>query len=286
MDRILVTGVTGQLGSAVVEALANRGFRVRAATRKTTKVKWTDIVQPVVFDYEDIGLHKAALDGVKGVFLIAPPLDFQAAEKLIPFIDKARAMGVEHIMFNSALGVAVEERSPLRTIEQYLMKSGSRYTILRPNFFMENFSTGFIAPMIAEGTIFLPAGDSKTSFISVNDIAEVAATAFEKKIFGVEYNLTGPEALGYGEAAGVLSAVAGIKVAYHAISEEEMLQGARNKGMPEHAAKYIALLFSVVRKGLTAAVTRDVHSVTGKDPISFAEFVQRNSGFWRMREAA
>ena len=286
MDKILVTGATGQIGNAVVGALANRGFRVRAATRKTTKIKWTDLVQPVVFDYEDIGLHKAALDGVKGVFLIAPPLDFHAAEKLIPFVEKARAMGVEHIIFISAQGMDADERFPLRKIEQYLMKSGSAYTILRPNFFMENFSTGFFAPMIAEGAIFLPAGDAKTSFISVSDIAEAAATAFEKKSYGVQYNLTGPEALSYGDAAGILSAVCAIKLAYHPISEDEMIQGVRSKGMPEEGAKYIALLFSMVRKGLMAAVTRDVRMATGKEPISFTEFVRRNSGLWKMREAA
>ena len=72
-DIILVTGATGQLGSAVVEALIGRGIKVRAATRLTTKIKWTKQVQPVVFDYEDPGLHKAALDRITGLFLIAPP---------------------------------------------------------------------------------------------------------------------------------------------------------------------------------------------------------------------
>ena len=143
MDTILVTGATGQLGNAVVEALVGRGLNVRAATRKTTRIKWTDQVQPVVFDYEDQGLHKAALDNISAVFLIAPPLDSQAPAKLIPFIDKAKEMGVGHVVFTSALKADSDEKNPLRIIEQHLMKSGLDYTILRPNFFMENFSTGW-----------------------------------------------------------------------------------------------------------------------------------------------
>ena len=81
MGTILVTGATGKLGSAVIEALVVGGINVRAATRKTTGIKWTKLVQPVVFDYEDPGLHKAALDGITGLFLIAPPLDFEAPAK-------------------------------------------------------------------------------------------------------------------------------------------------------------------------------------------------------------
>ena len=70
-------------------------------TGLTTRIKWTKLVQPVVFDYEDPGLHKAALDRITGLFLIAPPLDFEAPAKLIPFIDKAKEMGVEHVVFNA-----------------------------------------------------------------------------------------------------------------------------------------------------------------------------------------
>jgi hypothetical protein len=70
----------------------------------------------VVFDYEDHGLYKAALDNTSGVFLIAPPLDFQAPAKLIPFIDRAKEMGVRPIVFNSALKAASDEQNPLRII--------------------------------------------------------------------------------------------------------------------------------------------------------------------------
>ncbi len=167
MDTILVTGATGQLGHAVVKALVGRGLNVRAATRKTTRIKWTDRVQPVVFDYEDQSLHKAALDNMSALFLIAPPLDSQAPGKLIPFIDKAKEMGVGHVVFTSALKADSDEKNPLRIIEHHLMKSGLNWTILRPNFFMENFSTGFLAHMIANGGIWHAAGDAKTSFISV-----------------------------------------------------------------------------------------------------------------------
>ncbi len=286
MDTILVTGASGNLGSAVVEALVERGIKVRAAARQTRKIKWTGMVQPVVFDYEDRGLYKAALDNISGVFLIAPPLDFQAPAKLIPFVDKAKEMGVRHVVFNSALKADSDEQNPLRIIERRLLNSGLDCIILRPNFFMENFSMGWAAPMIGSGEIYLAAGDSGTSFISVIDIARVAAACFQERRSGAQYNLTGAEALSYGEAVRIISSVSDRTVTYHPISEMEMIQRAREQGMPESAIQYIAQLFALVRKGLMAGTTDSVRELTGKVPISFKEFARKNSNIWKMRKAA
>jgi uncharacterized protein YbjT (DUF2867 family) len=286
MDTILVTGASGKLGSAVVEALVDRGINVRAAARQTQKIKWTELVRPVYFDYEDQGLYKAALDGVSGIFLIAPPLDVQAPAKLIPFIDKAKEMGVRHVVFNSALKADLNEQNPLRIIEQHLLKSGLDCIILRPNFFMENFSIGWAAQMIANGQIRLAAGDARTSFISVVDIARVAAVCLLEKRSGAQYNLTGLEALSYGLAAQIISDACGRTVTYNPISETEMIQGAREMGVPESAIQFMVQLFAMTRKGLMAEITNSVLELTGKAPILFKEFARKNADLWKVRKAA
>jgi uncharacterized protein YbjT (DUF2867 family) len=286
MDKILVTGATGQVGGATAKVLLDRGFDVRAAARKTTGLRWKDRFQPVIFDYNDPGLFKAALDQVSGVFLVAPPLDFEAPAKLIPFIDRCGEKKVRHIVFNSALTADKNERSPLSIIERHLKKSGLSYSILRPNFFMENFSTGWAAPMIESGTISLAAGGGKTSFISVSDIAEVAATVFQKKLYGGEYDLTGPEALSYSRAVEIISEVCGRTVTYNAISETEMMQAIQKEGMPESAIQYIMLLFALVRNGSMAETTNTVEEVTGRAPISFKEFALKRANFRGMSKAA
>jgi uncharacterized protein YbjT (DUF2867 family) len=286
MDRILVTGATGQVGGAVARALMDRGINVRAATRKTTALRWTDRLQPVVFDFEDPGLHKAALDGISGLFLIAPPLDFEAPAKLIPFIDRAREMRVGHVVFISALRADKYEESPLGAIERHLRESGLAYTILRPNFFMDNFTSGWAASMIRRGELSLPAGDGKTSFISVGDIAEVAASAFQKKLHGAEYDLTGPEALTYGQSAEIISDVCGWTVTYRPISEMEMMQAARKGGMPESAVRYMARLFDLVRSGLMAEITDKARELTGRAPVSFREFMLKKADICKVRKAA
>jgi uncharacterized protein YbjT (DUF2867 family) len=281
-DTILVTGATGNLGRSVVQALRTTGFRVKAASRHPETIPSAENVEAVRMDYDDPSTLAPALAKVKGVFLIAPPMDPEAPAKLEPVIEKARTLGVEHIVFNSALGADQNEQSPLRIVERALIASGVNYTILRPNFFMENFSAGFVSPMIkSQGSIFLAAGEGKTSFISTKDIAEVAATAFAKKLFGKEYNLTGPDALDHTEVARIISRAIGKKVTYQPLSEEAMLQGARQAGMPEGAVQYMRALYAAVRAGYTAAVTDDVRLVTGSEPTSFQAFVEMNKACWQ-----
>jgi len=201
-DTLLVTGATGNLGSEVVKTLLEEGFTVKAGTRNIDAIQSAELLEAVKLDYTDTSTFDNALVGINGIFLVAPPMDPEAPAKLVPFIEKARETGVKHIVFISALGVDQNEQAPLRAIERALMDSGIAYTILRPNFFMENFSLGFIAPMIKQrGGIFLAADEGKTSFISTNDIAAVAAKSFADELYGKELNLTGPEALDHSQVA-------------------------------------------------------------------------------------
>jgi uncharacterized protein YbjT (DUF2867 family) len=276
MNTILTTGATGNLGRAVVKSLSAKGFKVKATARNLAKAAFPEDVETVRFDYQDPAIVDLALKGADGLFLLAPALDPDAPNKLNPVIDRAKTGGVRHVVLISALGIDAVEQAPLRRIERHLMASGLNYTILRPNFFMENFSTGSLAPMVKKGGIFLAADDGKTSFISVADIAEVVASAFHKSLSGKEYNLTGPEALDHATAASILSKVTGKNITYHPLTEEAMFQGLRDNGLPESAVQYLGVLYGAVRAGYTTTVTKDVETATGKRPQTFEAFAREN----------
>lgn len=280
MKKVLVTGASGNVGRAVVTTLKSKGIAVKAASRDPGKLSPCPGVEAVAFDYTNQATHGLAMEGVDGLVLIAPPLDSEAPAKLKPVIDTAKSKGIRHIVLISALGVDAVEQAPLRVVERYLMSSGVPYTILRPNFFMENFSTGFLAPMVKQGRIFLAAAEGRTSFISVGDIAEVVVTAFQKELVSKEYNLTGPEALGHSAVAAIISKVSGRTIAYQAIPEEAMLKGLRDTGMPDGAVQYVGVLYSAVRAGYTAAITPDVQNITGRTPTRFEDFARRSTIAW------
>jgi uncharacterized protein YbjT (DUF2867 family) len=130
-----------------------------------------DYLQPKTID--------PALEGTRGLLLMAPPLDPEAPAKMKPVVDRVKKVGISQVVFISALGVNFNEQAPLRIVEHQVMDSGIPYAILRPNFFMENFSEGFLSGTIkGQNGIFLAAGEGRTSFISVRDIAAVVATRF------------------------------------------------------------------------------------------------------------
>ncbi len=98
------------------KALNSKGFDVIAGSTNPAKAEIPLGVKAVRMVYEEPDSVDTALKGVSGLFLMAPPMDPEAPSKLIPIIDKAKAAGVDHIVFNSALGVDYNEEVPLRII--------------------------------------------------------------------------------------------------------------------------------------------------------------------------
>ncbi len=275
---ILVTCASGVLGRAIVSAALKAGIAVRQGVRDPGKA--SPAAETVRLDYADPSTIAPAVTGVSGLLLMAPSLDPNAPAELAPVISEAKAAGVGHVVFISAFGVNYNEQAPLRVVERLVMGSGIPYTILRPNFFMENFSEGFLSGGIkAQGAIFLAAGDGKTSFISVADIAAAVVAAFQTPLAGKEFDLTGPEALDHAETARIIGEVAGRPIAYRDLTEEQMVEGARAAGMPEPAVAYLKVLYSVVRAGYAAGITADLAAITGKPPIGFREFAK--AARWR-----
>ncbi|WP_422070716.1 SDR family oxidoreductase [Streptomyces hoynatensis] len=66
---------------------------------------------------------------------------------------------------------------PLRPAERAVRESGVAWTILRPDWFAQNFGEGFWLPLVRGGTPALPTGEGRTPFVDAEDIAEVAVAA-------------------------------------------------------------------------------------------------------------
>jgi uncharacterized protein YbjT (DUF2867 family) len=81
---------------------------------------------------------------------------------------------------------------------------------------MQNLNTIHREDIKVRGELLLPAGNGKTSFIDVRDIAAVAVrTLIEDGHQGRAYHLTGAEALTYYEVADIFTSVLGKRVRYN-----------------------------------------------------------------------
>lgn len=266
--KILVLGATGTVGTPLVAQLIAAGETVRAASRNATPVAGAEAVR---FDFADAATHGPAFDGVDRAFILLPTgtLDIEGA--LGAVIATAAARRVKVVLM-SVFGVDADDSTPYRRAEIALERSGTPYVILRPNWFADNFHSFWLAG-IRQGVIAVPAAEGRTGFIDVRDIAASAAAALLSPRFdGQAFNLTGPEALGYGDAAAILSAAAGRSIRYIPVDDGAFIATLTGAGLPAAYAAFLASIFHPVREGWTAAVTADVETLTGQAPRSLLAY--------------
>ncbi|MCB0153771.1 MAG: SDR family oxidoreductase [Anaerolineae bacterium] len=283
-NKILVIGATGNVGRVLTRRLAEMGEPVKAATRQPQGYGVLENVEPVLFDYDQPDTWAKALTGVDRVFSLTKNADVQPDKTVIPFFDAAKAAGIEHIVFMTAMGVdQAPDALPLRQVEKYLMASGVAYTILRPNWFMQNLNPGFLLPPIQQsGAFYLPAAEAKTSLIDTQDIAAVAAVILtEAGHRGKEYTLTGGEALSYHEAAQIMSEFAGRQITYVPVDDDALRGALTGAGWLTEQAEFMVGLFQGVRQGWAAPVSPAVSQLLGRDPITFTDFARENAAAWR-----
>jgi len=272
--KILVIGATGNVGRPLVKALLARGEAVKAASRNGKPV---DGAEGVVFDVADPMTFPHAFEDVDRAFVMLPSGYTEAKALLLPIIEAAATRGVK-VVLQSVLGVDADDSIPYRQAEIALQKSGVRWVVLRPNWFTDNFVNYWKPGIDAAGVIAVPAADGKSSFIDARDIADSAAAALTTDRFdGKAFNLTGPEALGYAEAAALISEAIGKPVAYRAVDDDTFVGILVGAGVPEVYARFLASIFYPVREGWTAVVTDDVRTLTGHPARQVAAWVKENA---------
>lgn len=276
---ILVTGATGNVGAQLVRKLSERGEWVRAFVRDRTRAAKIALpeVELVEGDFSKPATFLPALDGVQRLFLCIPSsANVERQQK--DFVDAARQRKVRHIVKLSQFGAS--EQSPARfqryhgAVENYILKSGIRYTFLRPNLFMQGL-LNFRSTITTQGALYAPAGHGKVSVIDVRDIAAVAEHALTDK--GHEdniYELTGPEALTHAEIAARLSEAVGKTIQHVDISPLVFKEALLSFGMPPWRAEGLVEDYDQYRNGEAAVVTTTVRDVTGKNPRTFGQFAE------------
>lgn len=270
--KILVTGASGNTGSYLVRSLVARGESVKAASRAGQPLGDAEGVR---FDLTDASTYAAAFEGVNRLFLVIPSGYLNNVDFLRSVIGYAAERGVK-VVFQTAFGVGHDPRSPYHQAEQFLAGTGTPYVILRPNWFADNFHTFWLQP-IRHGMIAVPAGEGKSSFIDTRDISDSAAAALTSSAFdGQGFELTGPQALDYAEAAAILSQVIGKPIRYDAVTPEQFIAMLSGAGMPQDYAAHLAELFTMVPKGWTAPVTDAVQVLTGHRARSLAVYAEDN----------
>jgi uncharacterized protein YbjT (DUF2867 family) len=169
----------------------------------------------------------------------------------------------------------------MRSVELDLLgRPGLTHSILRPAWFMQNFSETFLTPI--DGAIIVPTGDGAEAFIDAQDIAAVAAAtlADPQAHAGAEYALTGPEALTVADAATIISDVSGQTIAHVDLDRDAWVAGAVASGVPAEYGAVLRMLTETIASGHGSRPNDNVEKATGAAPTSFADFARRTAAAW------
>jgi len=290
MTRVIgVTGATGALGRRVVDRLAAAGAApLRLVVRDADRAPQVPGAEVVTNPggYSDPAGLQAALTGVDTLYLVSAAEAENRLEQHFAAVDAAVAAGVRRIVYTSFLGASPDAVFTLvrqhAATEDRIRASGVRHTFLRHSMYAD-FVPFFATPEDGGAVIAAPAGDGRTSFVSRDDLADVAVAALLRQdtdLDGQALEVTGPEALTMTEAADVLSEVIGRPVTYRDQTVEEAWATRRPSGHPDWEIEGWVTSYLAIAAGELATVTDVVPALTGHPAVSVAEHLRRHPEDW------
>ena len=255
---ILVTGATGNVGGAVVDALVSAGEEVRPVSRSSG----VDLNDPATVPF----------DGATAAFFMSGyPAELFAA---------AKRSGVERAVLLS--GSSAEGGDRANAVSRYMMDSedalkasGLAYTILRPHAFFSNALRWL--PQLRAGDVIREAFPAvASSAIDTADIAAVAAEALTNGDHaGKTYRLTGPEPLKIADRVRILGEAMNRPLTLDPFTDEEAREDMSRTMPPEYVDAFMA--FYVDGTLDESLVLPTVEQITSRKPRTFAQWAAEHA---------
>jgi NAD(P)H dehydrogenase (quinone) len=276
---VVVTGATGHLGRLVVTELLARGVPaadVTATGRRTEAL--ADLaaqgVRVVASDYADVASLQAAFAGADTVVLVSGNEVGQRVAQHGNVVEAAKATGVGRLVYTSApratttdLVLAPEHKAT----EELLEASGLAVTILRNNWYTENYGPTLEAAR-ATGEVVASAGEGRVASATRADLAAAAAVVVTTPGHeGKVYELGGDTAWTHHELAAAIGEVLGREVTYRPVSPEDHLAVLTTAGLDEGTAGFVVALDGNIRDGALSDVTGDLARLIGRPTTSLVD---------------
>jgi uncharacterized protein YbjT (DUF2867 family) len=284
--NILVTGGTGNVGSAVVGELLKRGADVRVLARKQPEAaKLPPGVEVAIGDLLDPVSVAQAMSGIDKLFLLNAVVADELTQSLIAY-GIAKKIGLKHVTYLSVFKVEqfrdVPHFASKLAVESALREFSVPHTILRPGYYIQNDGTLRDA-LTGPGVYPMPIGTAGICAVDVRDIAEAAAISLaEDGHDGQTYDLVGPATLtGPGNAA-IWSKLLGKEVRYtgHDFDQWEGQMRARVGGW---AAFDLRMMFQgYFDRGFASTETElaRMTKLLGHAPRSYEDFATETATLW------
>ena len=225
--RVLITGGTGFVGTAIVTTLSDVDLTL--LVRSPSEASTPGNVVKVQGDVTDPASLAGKLNGIETVIHLVGIIEEQGGATFDSIIRQgtgnvvaeAKRAGVQHFIHMSALGARNDPEYAYHTAkwkaEEAVKTSGIPYTIFRPSVIFGP-DDGFINPLAGLVRTFpvvpvVGSGTSRFQPVSLQDVADafVRAVADRETTIGQTYELGGAKAYTYQEMLDVIADVMGKK---------------------------------------------------------------------------
>jgi uncharacterized protein YbjT (DUF2867 family) len=281
MEKVIILGATGNIGTAVIKNLQNKNIEVFAGVQSEKDFEKVSQfgATPIIVNFTDQESLNEALKERDRVFLVTPLMQNpEAVTQMV--INASKQNGVKHLVRSTASGADSKGQIQMArwagASEDLIKASGLNYTILRPYSFLQNFINFHSQTIKQYNGFYLPTGDAKLSMLDINDLGEVAAIALTSEDhYGKTYELSG-QTYSNEILADTLSKVLDKKITYIDVPEEKAKESMLSNQMPEWMVNAMMELNYITKQGWTAGYSDDYKNLTGKEYTSAETFFANN----------
>jgi NAD(P)H dehydrogenase (quinone) len=281
MNKILVMGSTGQMGTVVIETLLKEisAQQIHVITRKEEKRLELQArgLQAFIGDYGDASSLEIAMDGVDTVLLISSGDQGDRMQEHKNVVDAAKKMGITSIAYTSRslknrVSLANKLMEEHFATEDYIKESGLQYIIFQNALYMDVLPF-FVGKTVFEGGGFAQvAGNGKVAFTLRKDLSEAIANVLLNESFNNQvYRFTANESYSLYDVADTLSELSGKQITYIPVEVFKYKEMMLKQGLPEVVIDKIISFNTDIKNDQESTVTKDLEVILGHKPTSLRE---------------
>jgi len=222
--RVLITGVTGLVGSRLAKKLVKAGHKVIGVSRRDIKIPGVEVINADITKWEDVKKIRKKFDVV---YHLAAELD-ESSPRLWEvnvtgtknMLELVKNRNIERFIYLSSIGVLGETDSPAteempynpktkyerskaeaeRMITYYWLKYNIPYTILRSTIIIgPNKTWEKIFKAAIEGYPIIGSGTNYWHLVYVDDVVNALVKALNPIARNKIYHIAGPDVMTYEE---------------------------------------------------------------------------------------
>jgi len=273
---LLITGATGNVGSAVIHQLATERVRVTAAVRNLQKAQ--SMFQDRVERYYHLDFAtQQGLDldeTYQAILLIRPPQLGDAKRFFEPFIQQIPRQ--TKVVFLSVQGAGQKGYLPHAKIEALVQRYQLDHVFLRPSYFMENLVTTLYEELAHQQRIFLPSGNLKFNWVAVEDVARVAKKALLNHLPQPAVEITSDQISDFATVINLINDECHTQLKYESPSLLRYVAYCIRQGYSPGYIFVMLLLHYLPRFEKAPQPTNTVKTLTGQLPKSLSQFVREH----------